>query len=263
MPDHSVPDTKTQPITLLSFPTSPYGVKVACYLAYKQLDYDLVGVSPITFKQVAFTDKRQVPVLKIGDEWKLESLDIGLWLDDTFPDKPLLGTSPEQREEILAIDNWISEQLITTMFRMAVDWPSTTKGIKNGWTLARAVNAASPMPRWVRLLWPVLIRKAKFIVAMVNALDRSEPLPLAQQKVVDQFLTHLGTGPYLGGRDKLSLADLSAYAVIVFNHRLGLQGDAKWTDNPKVVKWYAEVQQHLPANPFLLEDKLLIKDFPG
>jgi len=82
-----------QPIELFVFPTSPYAMKVACYLAYQQRDYQAIGVSPISFEQVAFTGRRQVPVLKIGNEWKQDSHDIGLWLEEKFPGSQLLGNS--------------------------------------------------------------------------------------------------------------------------------------------------------------------------
>jgi len=99
---------KNMPVKLYSFPTSPYGWKVGCYLAYKQLDYEFIGVSPITYKQIAFANKKQVPVLSIGEKWMFESSDIGIWLDETFPEKPLLGKSEAEKEVILSLDKWVS-----------------------------------------------------------------------------------------------------------------------------------------------------------
>jgi len=81
------PSNKDSPIVLFAFPTSPYAIKVSCYLAYLKLDYQFVGVNPITFKQIEFSGKRQVPVLKIGDEWKLDSQAIGLWIEEKFVDR--------------------------------------------------------------------------------------------------------------------------------------------------------------------------------
>lgn len=248
------------PIRLYSFPTSPFAVKVACYLAYKKLDYELVGVSPITFKQVAFTDAHQVPVLKIGEEWKLDSTEIGIWLEQMYPGDGLLGDSPEDREAILEVDNWISHQLIPGMFRLAIDWPSPMIGFRNGWKLSGAIHEVTPMPGWVRFMWGVLIRKAKFIHELVDHTDRNMTLPQWQQKVQLDFIKHLGDGPYLGGRSTPSLADLSAFASIVFPYRLGLQGDARWTENETVREWITAVQRFLPANPFLVSDSLLSRE---
>ena len=99
-----MPKEQKEVIKLLSFPTSPFGWKVGCYLAYKNLNYEFVGVSPITFKQVAFTNKKQVPVLSIDDEWRLESSDIGIWLNEKFPEKNILGNTAEEKDLILSID---------------------------------------------------------------------------------------------------------------------------------------------------------------
>lgn len=250
------------PIQLFAFPTSPYAIKVGCYLAYLGLDYQLVGVSPITFQQVKFTNKRQVPVLKIGDDWKLESEEIGLWLDEKIPAGRLLGSDDAERAEILTMDQWVGHQLIPAMFRLVVDWPSISTGFRNGWKLSHAVNRSSPLPRWVQFMWPLFVRKAKFITAMMNTLDRSQSLQQSQIKLVEEFEELLAGGPFLGGKSHLSLADLSAFAVIVFPYRFGLQGDANWMENPAVVNWISAVQQHLPENPFLVDSDLLPNSVP-
>jgi len=256
----TVPENNRTAIRLFTFPTSPYSMKVGCYLKYKKLDYELVGVSPITFKQVEFAGKRRVPVLSIGDDWKHESSEIGMWLDEKFPDRAILPEAEADKARVLSIDNWISDQLIPTMFRAVIDWPSISIGMKNGWKLARAVNQSTPMPAWVRMMWPILIRKAPFIVHMVHGLDRSVPLKEAQQKLLDEFVTHLADGPFLGGLQQPTLADLSAYPIIAFPYRFGLQGDIDWRGNPSIANWIKAVEEHLPENPFLVGAPLLVGD---
>lgn len=255
--------SKAHPIQLFAFPTSPYAMKVGCYLAYQGIEYELIGVSPITFKQVEFADKRQIPVLKIGEEWKQESTDIGLWLEEKFPGSSLLGNTESEKAEILELDKWISDQLIPSMFRVVVDWPSTSIGFSNGWRLASAVNQSSPIPRWVRMMWPVFLRKAKFINDMIDTLDRSKPLQQSQISLIDDFVNLLDGGPFLGGKERPTLADLSAFPIIVFPYRFGLMGDAKWFENTRVVDWVDAVQQHLPANPFLVKNAQLPRELPA
>lgn len=256
------PNRDATDIQLFAFPTSPYAMKVGCYLAYLGQDYQCIGVSPITFKEVKFTGKRQVPALKIGEEWKLESTEIGLWLDEKYPGSTLLGDTDTERTQILEIDQWVSDQLIVAMFRVVVDWPSVGTGFRNGWKLSAAVNESSPLPGWVRFMWPVFLRKAKFIVAMLEPLDRSESLASSQQRLVNEFLERLDGGLFLGGRDKPSLADFSAFPIIVFPYRFGLRGDANWIENNDVMNWVSAVQQHLPENPFLVGDDRLPKKMP-
>lgn len=250
-------------IKLFAFPTSPYAMKVACYLAFRQLDYQFIGVSPINFQQIRFTGKRQVPVLQIGDEWKLESQHIMLWLEEVYPGSQLSGNSASERADILAIDDWISEQLIPAMFRIVVDWPSIPAGLGNGWKLARAVNKATPIPFWIQCLWPAFLRKARFIVAMMDTQDRSLPLQQYQQNKIDEFIRLLNGGRFLGGRSQPSLADVSAFSVIVFPYRFGLKGDANWMDNEEIMRWIRAVQAGMPPNPFLVGQAQLPRSLPG
>lgn len=251
-----------QPIELFVFPTSPYAMKVACYLAYQQRDYQAIGVSPISFEQVAFTGRRQVPVLKIGNEWKQDSHDIGLWLEEKFPGSQLLGNSETERASIIDLDQWISNQVIPGAFRLVVDWPSISIGLRNGWKLAAAVNRSTPIPFWVQWMWPVFLRKAKFILAMMDNLDRSQSLEQAQKNTVEEFIRRLAGGTFLGGRDQPSLADLSAFPVIVFSWRFGLQGEECWVSSPAVRAWIEAVQQYLPDNPFLVSTDQLPRALP-
>ena len=109
----------------------------------------------------------------------------------------------------------------------------------------------------MRFLWPVFIRRAGFIVRMTNGLDQSKTLAQLQEDNIAEFISLLGKGPYLGGRNMISLADLSAYAVIAFPYRFGLQGDADWMENSAVLEWISAVDEHLPDNPFLVDDSLL------
>ena len=68
-------------IELYGFPTSPYTMKVAGYLCYKNLNFQFIGVNPASFQEVAFSNVQQVPILKIGDEWRGDSDRIALWLE--------------------------------------------------------------------------------------------------------------------------------------------------------------------------------------
>jgi len=152
--------------------------------------------------------------------------------------------------------------MIPHLFRVLVDWPTISTGFTNGWKLAHAVNRTTPIPLWVRWMWPLFLRKAKFIVALADSTNRHEALQFSQDKVVGDFIIRLDGGPYLGGRDHPTLADLSAFATMTFPYRFGLLGDANWFDNQLVISWIWAVQQHLPDNPFLVDDTYLPKELP-
>ena len=95
-------------------------VKLPVFLYYKGIEFEHIPVNPLDPQaSIAHTNGDQVPVLEIDGEWRRESSSHALWLDKIFPDKPLC---PQQhRKKILAIDQWISHQFLTSAFRPAID----------------------------------------------------------------------------------------------------------------------------------------------
>ena len=249
-------------ITLFGYATSPYVMKVACYLKFKKLDYDFVHVRPKTNEQIRFTGQTQVPVLKIGEEWRTESSELGWWLDELYPEPSLDGDNEQDAFVIRDVDEWVSQTLIRSRFREAVDWEDRVAAIRAGWRLAAIVNSGTPIPIHWRLLWPWAVKNAPFIVKMVNELDRSEPMPAMRERVLDEFETHLGKGPYLGGRSKPSLADLSAYPVMISGWLMGVGSNYPWMVRPKILHWMEAVQSHLPDNPLACRDRFITRRFP-
>ena len=247
------------PIRLYSYPTSPYAQKVGCYLKYKKLDFELVGVNPITSAEIRFTGQKRVPVLKIGDEWRLESSELGLWLDELYPEIPIMPADKTARGEVLAIDQWVSESLIPTIFRRAIEWENPIYSIENGWKLARAVHNASPLPWYARALWPLAVKRAPFILRMVGELDLTESIAGRITRMQKEFAKHLDDGPFFAGQNKPTLADLSAYPIVVSSHLMGMKTMGSLIDDPVLASWSRRVQSHLPNNPLLVPDRLLMR----
>ena len=243
-------------IELYTYPTSPYGLKVHFYLKYKQLDYTFVPVNPITNQQIRFTRQRQVPVLNVDGEWRKESSELGIWLDELYGQKPLLGKNEEERNRILEIDKWVSDSLIPSVFRHAYEWESRRQGISNGRRLAKVVNKATPIPLLVRYLWPYIIKRAGFIVRMMRMVDLNEPIPDMRQRLDREFLQHLGKGPFLGELPDPSLADLSAYPVMMFQDLIGLE-KAPVPENPAITEWKNAVKKRLPEKGVSALDGIL------
>jgi len=250
----------SQQIRLLAYPTSPYALKVACYLKFKQLDFDFVPVHPVTNREIRFTQQRQVPVLVIDGEWRKESSALGLWLNSLFPDPPLLGRTDEEAQRILAIDRWISDELIPGRFREAYQWESPLRSIRNGWRLASVVHQSTPIPWVLRALWPLLVKQAGFVKRMMKMMDLSEPLPVMRLRLRETFLQHLAGGPFLGGLTEPSLADLSAYPIVVSGYLMGMEAPPGGVlEDPEIVQWCQRVQARLPDNPLLVDDSLIMR----
>lgn len=253
------------PITLYGYATSPFVRKVSCYLYYKGLPFDFVGVSPVEpQKTIGFSGGTQVPVLKIGDEWRLDSSPIGMWIDELFPEKPLLGKNALERATILAIDKWASDQFIPGMiFRSAVDAEMTDEFRKRAWRLAEFVSSGAELPPAIRQAWPDLLRSAPFIQMMVNQLDRSEPLQAMQQRLIKELADLLGRGPFLGGVGAPSLADFAVYPQLVFPYQVGLVDVMTVNQHPTIGPWLARVSESLPRNPWCIDDSFIVNDWPA
>ena len=247
-------------VTLYGYPTSPYVIKVGSFLNYKNIPFEFIPVNPVSPLQIKFTGQKQVPVLKVDQEWRKDSTHLGIWLDELFPEKSLLGDNESDRNAILLIDKWVSDNLIVAKFRAAVEWEKTWDSLRNGWLLARAVNNATKIPLFLRILWPFFVKKAKFIVNMVSQLDTKEPIAEMRLRLCDEFIQHLKSGPFLGGQQKVSLADLSAYMTIISSHLMGLHAESPFLNNTLVVEWCRRVQADLPNNPLLVPDILIERE---
>ena len=246
-------------IKLYSYATSPYAQKVSCYLKYKQLDFEHVPVNPMTNAEIEFTEQRQVPVLEIDGQWRKNSSDLGLWLDQVFPQRPLLPHDDIQSKEILTIDKWVSDELIASVFRYAVEWQNPWYSISNGWRLSNVVSQATPLPLYARILWPFAVKRAKFIVEMVQKMDLTESLPEMNTRLQNEFVTHLAGGPFLASHKNISLADLSAFPAVMNSYFMGMKTKQSLRDHPEILTWAKRVYAQLPVNPFLVPDRLLVR----
>ena len=97
-----------KPITLYTYALSPYGMKVYWALIYKRLPFTIRYVSPVDQEEIAFTTQHVVPVLQVGDEWRLDSGPICCWLDELYPEIIISGESESERQAIMEADKWIS-----------------------------------------------------------------------------------------------------------------------------------------------------------
>lgn len=245
-------------IKLYGYSTSPFVRKVAACLYYKQLPFEHVPVNPVDPANVlAITGKRQVPVLTIGDEWKLDSTPIALWLDEVFPERPLLPKDPKARETVLKIDQWMNEIFFPSYFRAAVDGPKDLQSKFRGWRLAAIVSAHTPLAEHMRHRWPDLLGFAPFILKMVEPLDRSESLKDMQMRIGMDMLGHLGGGPFLGGMARPTLADFALYPQLVFPYMAGLSDKIPSDAVPQLKTWRQSVAEFLPKNPILVPDEFI------
>lgn len=108
----------------------------------------------------------------------------------------------------------------------------------------------------------MLVRSAGFVRRFASSVDLSEPLDQMRQRQCHELIGHLGDGPFLGGRARVSLADLSAYTIIVTPHLMGMHGDSVFLEDARVLAWCRRVQKHLPDNPLVVPGHMLERPLP-
>jgi glutathione S-transferase len=249
-------------IKLYGYSTSPYVRKVACCLYYKNLQFEFVPVNPTTSKEIGFTRQTQVPVLQIGDEWRMDSTPLALWLDELYPENPLFGETKEERESILALDSWVTDNLILATFRTAYETEMNAKFRHTAWRLAAIVSSQTPLSDEVRAAWPDLLKMAPFIQHMMAGVDSSETLSEMHSRIAMELIENLKGGPFFGGREKPSLVDFAIYPQLVFSYMVGIDQSLMATMEPSLNKWLNSIKPLLPKNPLLVPDFMIVNELP-
>jgi glutathione S-transferase len=245
-------------IKLYGYATSPYVRKTGCFLYYKGLDFTHVPVNPLDpTATIGHTNGTQVPVLEVDGEWRRESSDHARWLDELFPDKPLVPAA--HRDTIDAIDRWVSDTFLTSLFRGAIDGDMNLQFRLRAWRLAALVSAHTPLPEEVRHQWPELLKTAPFIQEMAKHIDLDESPRDASLRIFTELVEHIGDGPYMGRLDEPTMLDFAVFPQLVWGFMFGLEENLSAAMHPVVKGWMQRVFEHLPENPTLVADRMQIQ----
>lgn len=253
-------------VKLYGYATSPFVAKVACYLYYKGIDFTHVPVNPIDPDPVlGFTGQTQVPVLEIDGEWRLESSDHAYWLDEVFPEKPLCPA--EHADKVKTLDHWVDYSFILGTYFRAVHDYTCDEDIPHDfrvfcWRAAALVSAQTPLSDQDRNDWAKMHiaphPRLAFVKHMGRHIDLNEGTEDMQARVFGELVGHLGNGPYIGELDVPTMLDFSVFPNLVMWYLFGAQGELAAAQHPAVKAWLQRVAEHLPANPTLVADELLI-----
>lgn len=253
----------TPATTVYVFALSPFSAKVRCFLNLKGLDYEVYYVNPLQQdRELAFSGQRKVPVLRFGEEVKIDSTPIGLWLDEKFPDTyPLLPQQEPLRKKLLDIDHWISNELMATSFRNSQLVPFRTK-LRNGWRSAAVVDRTTPggIPWWLKAGWPLLIKFAGgHIRTLINSVPDNDSSAM-QRRVCEQFIAHLEEGPFLAGQNQPSIPDCAAYAHFMLPYLHGLDGYGEFTAYGEIRRWANRMTELVNSPLPLVEPQNLARE---
>jgi len=245
-----------QKITLYGYATSPFVRKTGAFLYYKGLEFTHIPVNPIDpAKTIGHTKQTMVPVLEIDGEWRTESSAHGHWLDELFPDKPLCPAAHAQ--SVRDNDDWASA-FLHAGFRALINNDLNAAMRARLWRFAEILNADTPIPTKIRSQWPDLVANAPFIKAMGENMDLSESFAALQMRLAGEFIERLKGGPFLGGLNKPSMADLAIFPNAAFSYMVGCEDEPTITKLEPLKNWFYAVAQHMPGNPILVQDYFIV-----
>lgn len=167
-------------------------------------------------------------------------------------------TPNEHKTEIKQIDEWISNTYLTSIFRLAIDGEINLNRRYKAWRLAALISAHTPLPEHIRNMWPDILKLAPFIQDMAKHIDLTESHEDMHTRIISELATHIGDGPYIGGFDQPTMLDLAVYPNAIWNYMFGIDEDLRIAKNPITKAWLKNVSQHLPENPCLTPDNMII-----
>jgi glutathione S-transferase len=99
---------------------SPFVWRIRYALAHKGITYQTVYVGFTEIPALFGGKFKTVPILEHGDTVLNESWDIAEYLDRTFPDQPLLFSTPAEHSLVRFTDAWFIGEVLRKMFRVYV-----------------------------------------------------------------------------------------------------------------------------------------------
>ena len=227
---------------------SPYALKLKSYLLYKQLDFDIKYVNPL---KPRLPVGRTVPVMCVDEDCRNESSELGVWLDELYPNsKPLLFGD---KQGILDADDWVTTRLIPAFFRVLLGHrESVISLVRNRWRASYALHTTveGGVPLLFRVIHLLKIHKAPFIARLIESTDETLTNDQLRRQLTIEFEQQLAGGPFMDGRDQPTLADLSAYPLVVLPF---IQlGKPLFLQSPTIDEWVIRMQKNIPNHSQLL-----------
>lgn len=241
-------------LTLYHGTTSVCAAKVRLALHEKQIKWsgvllDLQRGDQHQPEYVALNPNAVVPTLVDGEDVIIESTTILGYLEDRFPDHPLMPTDPVARAQIR---NWM--KLVDEKLHAATG--SLTFATANRKVLIRK-SPEELEAHFARIPDPAYRERQRSAVELGLDAPATETAILLFLKAFDKMEAALKGNAWLAGKS-FTLADTS---LIPYVNRLALLGmEDIWVDRlPEVTRWWEEVKSRASFAPMIV-DLLLPKD---
>lgn len=195
--------------TLYQFPLSHFCEKARWLLDHKELDYVAQNLTPGVHRAFAQlkTGQNYLPILKDQQRWIANSTQIALYLDELYPEHPVLSTQPTLRTEILKIN-----EMATGLGQHVRVW-GLAQVLASDHSLDILIGEKGYLRRFSKYSKPLM----KSFLSKGYQLDTDH---VAQAKAEMDILIHQLNDIYLknGGRylvgKRLSLADIAVCSML-------------------------------------------------
>ena len=220
-------------IKLYQFELSPFCTKIALILNLKEVPYQIIEVplsKSYTVKKYSATSK--LPTIEHKGKFIDDSTDIAYYLDEIFPDRPLIPFDEKLWVKCHLYEDWADESLNFYMMKLR-------------WLPQNQDRWSNELAKFDSGLWRWLIKKIASKVTL-NILDKQGIGRKSEQtalKDIDRHLRALSIdlrdSHFLVG-DELSLADISVYAQLVWI-RENPEGKAAIDAHQNIMQWMERV----------------------
>ncbi|MGH0034714.1 MAG: glutathione S-transferase family protein [Myxococcota bacterium] len=187
-------------IRLYTQKLNPYSEKVARALGYKRLDFErVVSEDPNDLKRWSPVTG-QLPVLEVDGERKADSSAILAWLDEIFPDPPLLSPDPT----------------IASKQRSMAEWSDTSfVWYWNRWRAARFPQPGDAEPASPSLVAKLRSGIRRAMGGRTPSRGELREIEIANEMAsrLDDLVGLLGERPYFHANEP-SWADLSVFGML-------------------------------------------------
>lgn len=194
-------------ITLHQYHLSPFNEKIQRMLNYKGIPFEerYWGLGERT-KVRALNPTGKLPALQHGDRMVCDSTDMARYIEETFPEKPLIPSDPRLRAQVHVLEDWADESLY--FYEMHLRF--TTPGNRER-NIPRMVEHEGAFLRW---LLAKVIPRGIVKITETQGIGRKS----IEQLLVDVERHVAAVNGLLSGSDwlvgnQLSLADLAVYAM--------------------------------------------------
>ncbi|MDJ0879271.1 MAG: glutathione S-transferase family protein [Halieaceae bacterium] len=222
-------------LTLHQYNQSPFNQKIQRMLNYKGVPFEEVYWRIADRSKVLkVSPSGKLPALEHDGKLVVDSTDMAYYIEEAFPQNPLIPDDPKLRGVLHAIEDWADESLY--FYEMTLRFTTEGNAERN---VPKLIENEAPALRWLlKRMIPRLLRKA----TSSQGIGRKgrEQLSKDTRRHIEAVANMLGQDDWLLD-NRLTLADLAVYAMFQCFRDADFVA-AMLEEYPTVTAWMARIE---------------------